>query len=126
MMEFGVALPQFGPQARDAEVGERIRDVGTAAERLGFGVVWTAEHLVFPYEIRTPYPYGGRFPFDVTDPILDISTTLSYVAACTNRVRLGSAVVVLPYHHPLALAKAMATVDVLSNGRLLLGVASGW
>jgi len=125
-MEFGVALPQFGPRARDPEVAKRVRAVAVAAERLGFGVVWTAEHLVFPYEIQTPYPYGGRFPYDVTDPLLDVAATLAFVAASTERIRLGSAVIVLPYHHPVALAKALATVDVLSNGRLLLGVAGGW
>ena len=125
-MQFGVALPQFGPSARTAAVRERVRDVATAADRLGYDVVWTAEHLIFPHAIETPYPFGGRAPFDVTDPILDVASTLAYVAALTTRVRLGTSVVVLPYHHPIALAKAMATVDVLSNGRLLLGVAGGW
>jgi len=125
-MQFGVALPQFGPRARDAEVRHLIRQVAVAADELGYDVVWTAEHLILPDPIRTPYPYGGRFPFAVTDPILDVAATLSYVAALTTRVRLGTSVVVLPYHHPIALAKALATVDVLSNGRLLLGVAGGW
>jgi probable F420-dependent oxidoreductase len=125
-MRFGVALPQFGPAARAADVRERIGAVAAAADRLGFVVVWTAEHLIFPAAIRTPYPYGGRAPFDVTDPILDAAATLAYVAALTTRVRLGTAVIVLPYHHPIALAKALATIDVLSNGRLLLGVAGGW
>jgi len=125
-MQFGVALPQFGPRARTPAVRERIRDVAVAADRLGHDVVWTAEHLIFPPEIQTPYPYGGRAPFDVTDPVLDVASTLAYVAALTTRVRLGTSVVVLPYHHPIALAKALATVDVLSNGRLLLGVAGGW
>jgi len=125
-MQFGVALPQFGPRAADPEVRLHLRDVAMAAERLGYGVVWTAEHVAMPYTIRTPYPYGGRFPFAPTDPILDVGATLAYVAACTTRIRLGSAVIVLPYHQPVPLAKALATVDVLSNGRLLLGVASGW
>jgi probable F420-dependent oxidoreductase len=125
-VKFGVALPQFGPRARDPNVGERIREVAVAADRLGYDVVWTAEHLIFPYEIRTPYPYGGKFPFPVTDPILDAVTTLSYAAAVTSRVRLGSGVLVLPMHHPIALAKALATVDVLSNGRLLAGFGGGW
>ena len=125
-MRFGVVLPQFGPRARDPAVRERIRDVALVADRLGYDVVWTAEHLIFPAAIRTPYPYGGRAPFDVTDPVLDVASTLAYVAALTTRVRLGSSVVVLPYHHPIALAKALASVDVLSGGRLLLGVAGGW
>ena len=105
-MQFGVSLPQFGPRARDPEVRVRIREVATAAEELGYGVLWTAEHMIFPRRIRTPYPYGDGLPFDVTDPILDVASTLAYVAAITSRVRLGSSVLVLPYHHPIALAKA--------------------
>ena len=125
-MKFGTVLPQFGPHAREPGVRERLAAIARAADRLGYDVVWTAEHLIFPREIRTEYPYGGKFPYDVDDPILDVATTLAWIAAQTTRVRLGSSVVVLPYHHPVALAKALATVDVLSGGRLLLGVASGW
>jgi probable F420-dependent oxidoreductase len=125
-MGFGVTLPQFGRPARHPAVRAHIRDVAVAADRLGYDVLWTAEHLIFPAHVATPYPYGPGLPFDVTDPILDVTATLSFVAALTTRVRLGSAVVVLPYHHPIALAKAIATLDVLSNGRVLLGVASGW
>ena len=89
-MQFGVALPQFGRHARDPNVRERIRDVALAADRLGYDVVWTAEHLICPTVIETPYPYGGRAPFDATDPILDVSATLAFVAALTTRVRLGT------------------------------------
>ncbi len=125
-MKFGVGIPQFGPRARGPEVGDRLREVATAADRLGYDVVWTAEHLIFPSEIRTPYPYEEKFPFPVADPILDVTATLAYVAAVTSRVRLGSAVVVLPLHHPIALAKALATVDLLSQGRLVAGFGGGW
>jgi probable F420-dependent oxidoreductase len=125
-MQYAALLPQFGPPARGADVAERVARVARAADRLGYDVVWTAEHLVFPREIVTPYPYGGRFPYAVDEPILDVVTTLAYVAALTSRVRLGSAVMVLPYHQPIPLAKALATLDVLSSGRLVVGVASGW
>lgn len=125
-MQFGVTLPQFGPRARDPEVRMRIREVATAGEELGYDVLWTAEHMIFPRRIRTPYPYGDGLPFDVSDPILDVTATLAYVAAFTSRVRLGTSVLVLPYHHPIALAKALASVDVLSGGRLLVGIAGGW
>jgi len=125
-MQYAALLPQFGPPARGADVAERVARVAQAADRLGYDVLWTAEHLIFPREIRTPYPYGGRFPYSVDEPILDVVTTLSYVAALTKRVRLGSAVMVLPYHQPVPLAKALATLDVLSGGRLLVGFASGW
>lgn len=125
-LQFGVLLPQFGPLARGPGVTERIRRVAIAAEGLGYHVLWTAEHIIFPRTIATPYPYGGRFPYPVTDPILDVVATLSYVAALTSRIRLGSSVVVLPYRNPIVLAKELASLDVLSNGRLLLGVAAGW
>jgi probable F420-dependent oxidoreductase len=125
-MQFAVVLPSFGPPARDPAVQSRLRDVAEAAEELGYHVVFTAEHLVYPQEIRTPYPYGGRFPFAVTDPVLDVPTTLAWVAAMTKHVRLAASVMVLPYHEPIALAKALTTIDVLSGGRLMVGVASGW
>jgi probable F420-dependent oxidoreductase len=125
-MQFGVLLPQFGALARGADVTQRIRAVAQTAERLGYDVLWTAEHIIFPQTITTPYPYGGRFPYPITDPILDIVATLSYVAAITSRIKLGSSVLVLPYRNPVVLAKELASLDVLSDGRLLLGVAAGW
>jgi probable F420-dependent oxidoreductase len=125
-LRFGVPLPQFGPLAAGPEVAARIAAVATAADRLGYDILWTAEHLIFPHEIRTPYPYGGRFPFPVTDPMLEVISTLSWVAALTRRIRLSCSVMILPYRHPVVLAKELATLDVLSGGRVTVGVASGW
>ena len=125
-MKFGVTLPQFGPLAAGPDVRERIARVATTADRLGYDVLWTAEHLILPAEIRTPYPYGARFPFPVTDPMLEVVSTLSYVAALTRRVRLSASVMILPYRNPVVLAKELATLDVLSGGRLIAGLASGW
>jgi len=125
-MEFGIVLPTFGPPARDAALASGLREIAEAADDLGYHVVFTAEHLIFPSEIRTPYPYGGRFPYPVDDPVLDPPATLAWVAALTRHVRLGASVMVLPYREPIALAKALATIDVLSGGRLMVGVASGW
>jgi probable F420-dependent oxidoreductase len=126
MIELGVVLPQFGPGARGPEATERIRTLAVAADRLGYGALWTADHVIFPQQIRTPYPYGGTFPYPVTDPLLDPLTTLSFVAGVTTRVKLGTSVLVLPYREPIPLAKQLATLDVMSNGRVLLGAASGW
>ena len=125
-MRFGVPLPQFGPQAAGPDVASRIARVATAADRLGYDVLWTAEHLIFPCEIRTPYPYGDRFPFPTTSPFLEVVSTLSYLAALTRRILLSSSVMVLPYRHPVLFAKELATLDVLSGGRVLVGVAAGW
>ena len=125
-MEFGVVLPSFGPPARDPALVAGLREIAEAADDLGYDLVFTAEHLIFPNEIHTPYPYGGRFPYPVDDPVLDPPATLAWVAALTRHVRLGASVMVLPYREPIALAKALATIDVLSGGRLMVGVASGW
>jgi probable F420-dependent oxidoreductase len=124
-VRFGVPLPQFGPHAAGADVAARIARVATTADRLGYDVLWTAEHLIFPREIATPYPYGDRFPF-ATTPFLEVVSTLSYVAGLTRRIRLSSSVMVLPYRHPVVFAKELATLDVLSGGRVLVGVAAGW
>ena len=125
-MRFGVLLPQFGPAADAPDVQARIARTATLADRLGYDVLWTAEHLVFPATVRTPYPYGDRFPYQVTTPFLDVATTLAWVAGMTRRIRLSSAVQILPYHQPVAFAKAVATLDVLSGGRVVVGVATGW
>jgi probable F420-dependent oxidoreductase len=125
-MQFSVLLPQFGPLARGPDTAERIRKVAVLADRLGYHVLFTAEHIIFPATITTPYPYGGRFPFPVDDPIIDVVATLAFAAGITTRVRLSSSVLVLPYRNPVVLAKELASIDVLSGGRLLLGVAAGW
>jgi len=125
-VRFGVVLPQFGQWARGPEVRDRLGIMAVSADRLGYEVLWTADHVVFPATISTPYPYGPSLPFSVTDPVLDALATLAYVAALTPRIRLGTSVLVLPYRQPIVLAKELATLDVLSGGRLTLGVASGW
>jgi probable F420-dependent oxidoreductase len=125
-VRFGVTLPQFGPFAVGPEVTARIARVAVLADRLGYDVLWTAEHLIFPYQLRTPYPYAKSFPFPVTHPMLEVMTTLSYCAALTRRIRLSSQVMILPYRHPILAAKELATLDVLSGGRVMVGVASGW
>jgi probable F420-dependent oxidoreductase len=125
-MRFGVPLPQFGPAADSPDVRARIARTATLADRLGYDVLWTAEHFVFPAVMRTPYPYGAQFPYPITTPFLDVVTTLAWVAGLTRRIRLSSAVMILPYHQPVVFAKELATLDVLSGGRLIVGVATGW
>lgn len=90
--------------------------------------VWTPEHVVVAesYEPRYPYPAGGRMLVRSTVPIPDPLELLTFLAAHTRTVRLGSAVVAAPLHNPAALAKRAATLDRLSGGRLLLGLGIGW
>ncbi len=98
------------------------------AEAVGFESVYTAEHLVVPADYTTPYPYAPsrRMLLPVDAAIPDPLELLAFCAAHTDRLRLGTGIVVLPLHNPVQLAKRAATVDVLSGGRLILGVGVGW
>jgi len=126
-MEFGVVLPHVGPQARERVV-ERIQTVARHAETLGYHSVWAADHIAMPTNLVSKYPYHpeGKFPVDVADNFLEPLTVLSYVAACTSRVRLGTGVLIIPYRNPVVTAKILSTLDVLSNGRVILGAGVGW
>lgn len=126
-MEFGVVLPHVGPQARENVVG-RIQTIARHAEALGYHSVWAADHIAMPTNLVSKYPYHpeGKFPVDVSDNFLEPLTALSYVAACTTRVKLGTGVLIIPYRNPLVMAKTIATLDVLSQGRAILGAGVGW
>src|SRR5206468_7274682 len=103
--------------------------VAEAAERLGFDSVWVAHHVALPYERSSQYPYqrsGTEIAMSPGMQWLDPVVTLATVAAVTERVRLGTSVLVLPYRNPVTLASELASLDVLSDGRLILGVGIGW
>jgi probable F420-dependent oxidoreductase len=126
-MEYGLVLPHIGPYARE-HVVERIREIAQQAEALGYRSVWAADHVVFPSRLVSKYPYHpeGKFPFDPAENFLEPLTVLTYAAACTSKVRLGTGVLIIPYRHPVVTAKVIATLDVLSGGRLILGAGVGW
>jgi probable F420-dependent oxidoreductase len=111
-MQVGIHLPQIGRKAGP----EAIRRAAIQAEELAFADVWTSEHIIIPK--GAPYPPSALF----YDPIL----TLTWAAAFTKRVGLGTSVLVLPMRHPLPLAKELATLQNLSEGRLILGAGVGW
>lgn len=111
-MQFGVHLPHIGRKASPA----LIRCAAEQAEALGFDDVWASEHIIVPADAA--YPPSPAF----YDPVL----TLTWAAACTSRVRLGTSVLVLPMRHPLPLAKELGTLQNLSAGRLILGAGVGW
>jgi probable F420-dependent oxidoreductase len=118
-MDYGIVLPHFGSFARD-EAAARIIAVAEAAEALGYSTAWTIDHLVLPAKV------GGGYAFNPLDPFLEPIIVLGALALRTSRIKLGTAVLVLPYRHPIYTAKALATVDVLSDGRLVVGVGAGW
>lgn len=123
-MQFGYLLANAGPFA----TAEGAIALGRAAESAGFDSVWTVEHVVVPdgYESTYPYSSTGRMPgaefVDIDDPLI----WLTWVAAHTENLVLGTGIVILPQRNPLILAKEAATLDVLSGGRLRLGVGVGW
>jgi probable F420-dependent oxidoreductase len=110
-MQIGIHLPHAGEQATPA----LIRRHAIRAEALGLSDVWVSEHIIVP---RATFPRSPQF----YDPIV----TLTWVAAVTERIRLGTSVLVLPMRHPLPLAKELATLQNLSGGRLILGAGVGW
>jgi probable F420-dependent oxidoreductase len=115
-MELGVS----GLSAKAAHPPRVTARLAALAEDLGYGSWWVGEHVVLPSP-RTP-----DSPMDPRDPILDPLVHLAFVAALTSRIRLGTSIVILPQRNPLVLAKQVASLDVLSGGRLELGVAAGY
>jgi probable F420-dependent oxidoreductase len=110
-MKYGIHLPHAGEQATPA----LIRRHAERAEDLGLEDVWVSEHIIVP---RDKFPRSPLF----FDPVL----SLTWAAAVTKRVKLGTTVLVLPMRHPLPLAKELATLHNFSEGRLILGAGSGW
>jgi probable F420-dependent oxidoreductase len=108
----GIHLPQAGPAAS----GEAMRRAAVLAEQLGFADVWVSDHLVVPT--------GAKYPPSVY--IFEPLAALAWVAAVTSRVGLGTTVLVLPMRNPLVVAKMIASIDVMSDGRFILGTAAGW
>lgn len=102
--------------------------IAQQAESVGVESVWTFEHVVVPADYDSAYPYhpSGKMGAPPETPFLDPLITLSHVAAHTTRLRLGTGVNILPQANPLLLAKQVASIDVLSGGRMMLGLGAGW
>lgn len=102
-------------------------DVAVEADRLGYESFWLPEHLVFPLEIRGQLVPGEEHPpVPPSTPIFDAAAYLSFVAACTEQIRLGTFVYLLGLRHPFVGARAFATLDILSGGRAEVGIGAGW
>jgi probable F420-dependent oxidoreductase len=110
-MHFGIHLPQYGRVAG----GDAIAAAARRAEELGFADVWVSDHVVHPAAQSYPSPY-----------LLDPFASLTWAAASTSTIGLGTSVIVAPQYHPLWLANITASVDALSEGRVVLGVGVGW
>lgn len=99
-----------------------------AADESGIESLWTVEHVVVPQGYESPYPYSssGKIPGGETSPIPDPLAWISFVGAVSDNVKLATGILILPQRNPVILAKECATIDVLTNGRLILGVGIGW
>jgi probable F420-dependent oxidoreductase len=115
---FGISLLRVHPA--------RWREVVETAEELGFESVWMSDHLVLPVALdRDAYP-EGELPIDPRTPIFDVMVHLALFAGFTSRLRLGTFVYQAALRHPFVAARAVATLDVVSHGRVELGVGAGW
>lgn len=122
-MNIGFALPNIGPVGST----DGLSKVALRAEALGYESLWTIERLLWPVKPQTPYPAtpDGRLP-DPYKYILDPLDTLTFAAAQTKTIALGTSVLDIPYYNPVMLARRLTTLDRLSNGRLRVGLGLGW
>ena len=125
-MQFGFSAPFRGPLANPAS----LRTIAQAADRLGYGVISVSDHLLVPRHVSPNYPYSdtGEFAWsaDGSTDCMEQFTLLSWLAAVTERVRLLTSVIVVPHRNPVFMAKSLATTDVLSAGRVIVGIGAGW
>jgi probable F420-dependent oxidoreductase len=122
-MKVGITIPNLGPQA----TRENVLETAIQAEKEGFDSVWTITRILWPLKPQSPY-YGtpdGLLPIEYQNA-LDPLDVLLYVAANTSNIKLGTAVIDMFYYTPIMLAKRLATLDVLSQGRAICGLGLGW
>ena len=123
-MEFGFGVPSRGPLASL----ENIVALAQKGEELGFDIITVSDHIVVPNDIDSIYPYNetGEFVSSQSGEYMEQLTTVAYLAGVTSRIKLLTSVMVLPHRAPVLTAKMLATIDVLSQGRLIVGCGVGW
>lgn len=122
-MKVGLVLPQFGEHATT----ENIIYIATEAEKEGIDSVWVLDRLLWPIKPQTPYVASpdGSLPVEYQN-VLDPLTTLTYVAAVTEQISLGTSVIDIFFQNPIVLSKRITTLDILSDGRVIAGLGIGW
>jgi probable F420-dependent oxidoreductase len=123
-MQFDLWMPTANPMTTP----DLLQAVGREAEGRGISTLWVGEHVVLFTEYASAYPYAadGRVPAPSGSGLLEPMVTLSYLAACTSTVRLGTAMLLLPQRNPVYTAKEVSSLDWLSGGRVDLGIGVGW
>jgi len=119
-MRIGFFLPQIGPAASVDSIAKAAK----RAEELNYDSLWVTERLLYPTNPQTSY-YGGPLP-EPYKRVFDPLETLTFAAAQTSRVRLGTSVLDIPFYNPVTLARRLTTLDILSRGRLRVGFGLGW
>ena len=123
-MKYGIMLPSRG----DLALPDNIIPIARKADELGFAVMLFPDHIVLPNDVDSPYPYtqSGIFPATDTNEATDQLTMLAFLAGQTESIRLVTSVMIVPHRPPVLTAKILSTIDVLSKGRLNVGVGVGW
>jgi len=121
-MRYGFYLPTRGRTAIPEDLEALVR----RGEALGFASVMIADHIVFPSVVTSKYPYTVSGVFPGQGDALEQLALMAFIAGKTERLRLVTSVMILPYRNPVATAKTLATIDVLSRGRVTVGVGVGW
>ncbi len=123
-MQFGFGLPTRGPMATPQSLATLAR----TGEELGFAMISVSDHIIIPKTIDSTYPYNesGTFAGSPTGECLEQLSLLSFLVGVTSSAKLLTSVMVLPHRPPVLTAKMLATIDVLSNGRLIVGCGVGW
>ena len=123
-MQYGFSAPMRGQLANFDDISHLV----LTGEKIGFSTITVSDHIVVPTEIASIYPYNesGEFEGRTSGECLEQLTTVAAIAAITSRLRILTSVMVLPHRNPVLTAKILATIDVLSGGRLTIGCGTGW
>jgi probable F420-dependent oxidoreductase len=121
-MRYGFYLPTRGPLGN----ADDITEIVLGGERLGYATIVIGDHIVFPVTVASPCPYTVDGGFPGVGDAMEQLTLMSFVAGITKSTRLVTSVMILPHRNPLVTAKVLATIDVLSKGRVTVGVGVGW
>lgn len=123
-MYFGYGAPTRPPLG----TAKNTRIIAEKAEEVGLSYVSIADHILPPFEEHDPYPYtsDGSTPWDPSGNVLECLTLAAYIAGFTRKLKLVTGVMVVPLRNPLVTAKVLASIDVLSEGRLVVGCGTGW
>lgn len=121
-MRYGFYLPTRGPLANRRDLSAILE----TAERLGFASVMVADHIILPTKIESAYPYTVKGNFVSESECFEQLALMSFVAGRTEKLRIVSSVMIVPHRNPVFNAKALATIDALSGGRVTVGIGVGW